>query len=95
MNKNLLYSLREVFLFFSKKEIFNNLDLNIHNGNLIALIGKNGVGKSTLMKIIAGLQDVDQGEVWKQPGLKVNYFSQHFELNEKNTIEQELIKKNY
>ena len=93
MNKNLLYSLREVFLFFSKKEIFNNLDLNIHNGNLIALIGKNGVGKSTLMKIIAGLQDVDQGEVWKQPGLKVNYFSQHFELNEKNTIEQELIKK--
>ena len=52
MVNNLIFSLREVDVRFGKKEIFNNLNLNIHQGDLIALIGKNGVGKTTLMNII-------------------------------------------
>ena len=46
-----------------EKEIFNNLDLNIHKENLIALIGKNGTGKSTLMRTIATLQKPDAGTI--------------------------------
>jgi ATP-binding cassette subfamily F protein uup len=44
------------------------------------------------MKIITDKQDLDHGKVWKQSGLRVNYFSQQFDLSEKNTIEQELTK---
>ncbi len=75
MSSSLIFSLREAYVSFGKKEIFNNLDVNIHQGNRIALIGKNGVGKSTLMRIISEKQDLDQGELWKQGGLKISYFS--------------------
>jgi len=92
MNNSLIFSLNEGSVSFGKKEIFNMLDINIHRGELVALIGKNGVGKSTLMKIITDKQDLDHGKVWKQSGLRVNYFSQQFDLSEKNTIEQELTK---
>ena len=92
MSSSLIFSLREAYVSFGKKEIFNNLDVNIHQGNRIALIGKNGVGKSTLMRIISEKQDLDQGELWKQGGLKISYFSQQSELIEKNNIEEELMK---
>ena len=54
MPSDLIFSLRDVDVRFGKKEIFNGLNLNIHRSDLIALVGKNGVGKTTLMKIIMG-----------------------------------------
>ena len=92
MANDLIFSVREASVSFGKKIIFDNFDVNIHRGNLIALIGKNGVGKSTLMKIITEEQDLDRGELWKQSGLRISYFSQQFNLNETNTIEEELMK---
>ena len=59
MPSDLIFSLREVEIKFGKKTIFQNLDLNLHKKDMIALVGKNGVGKSTLMKTINGEQDVD------------------------------------
>ena len=53
-------------------------------------VGKNGIGKTTLMKIIEGSQDLDNGEVWQYPGLNVSYFSQQLEVQDDNTIEKEL-----
>ena len=91
MASDLIFSVRETAVSFGKKVIFDNLDINIHKRDLIALIGKNGVGKSTLMRIICNQQDIDQGELWKQNGLRVNYFSQQFDLIENNTIEKELL----
>ena len=56
MSSSLIFSLREACISFGKKEIFKDLDVNVHRGDLIALIGKNGVGKSTLMRIISDKQ---------------------------------------
>ena len=92
MINDLILSTREVSVSFGKNTIFDKLDINIHRGDLIALIGKNGVGKSTLMKIITENQDLDHGELWKKSGLRVCYFSQQFSLNESKTIEEELLK---
>ena len=89
MINDLIFSVREASVSFGKKIIFDNLDVNIHRGNLIALIGKNGVGKSTLMRIITENQDLDHGELWKQSGLKISYFSQQF-----NLMKQIQLKKN-
>ena len=90
MINDLVLSAREVSVSFGKNIIFNKLDIKIHRGDLIALIGKNGVGKSTLMKIITENQDLDEGELWKQSGLRICYFSQQFSLNEEKTVEEEL-----
>ena len=91
MVSDLIFSLRETSVSFGKKIIFDNLDVNIHRKDLIALIGKNGVGKSTLMKIISDKQDLDQGEVWKLNNIRVSFFSQKFELEESYSIENELL----
>lgn len=92
MPSDLIFSLRDVDVRFGKKEIFKGLNLNIHRGNLIALVGKNGVGKTTLMKIIMGTQEIDNGELWNYPGLKVTYFTQHFELDFSKSVEKEMSK---
>jgi len=85
---DLLFSLRDVEIKFGKKVIFQDLNLNLHKGDMIALVGKNGVGKTTLMKTIYGDQDLDAGELWNYPGLKVGYFNQKFEKLDNKTIEE-------
>ena len=88
MASDLLFSLRDVEIKFGKKVIFQDLNLNLHKGDMIALVGKNGVGKTTLMKTIYGDQDLDAGELWNYPGLKVGYFNQKFEKLNNKTIEE-------
>ncbi|MDA1284064.1 MAG: ABC-F family ATP-binding cassette domain-containing protein [Proteobacteria bacterium] len=93
MSSSLIYSLREAYISYSKKEIFTDLTFNLQRGEFIALVGKNGVGKSTLMNVISGKQDIDQGEVWSPEGLQLSYFNQDFHfINEDQTIENELSK---
>ena len=92
MPSDLIFSLRDVDVRFGKKEIFRGLNLNIHRNDLIALAGKNGVGKTTLMKIIMGTQEVDNGELWSFPNLKISYFSQNFEINHNSSVEAEISK---
>ncbi len=88
MISDLLFSLRDVEIKFGKKIIFQDLNLNLHKGDMIALVGKNGVGKTTLMKTIYGDQDLDAGELWNYPNLKVGYFNQKFEKLNNKTIEE-------
>ncbi len=88
MASDLLFSLRDVEIKFGKKLIFQDLNLNLHKGDMIALVGKNGVGKTTLMKTIYGDQDLDAGELWNYPNLKVGYFNQKFEKLNNKTIEE-------
>ncbi len=90
MPSDLIFSLREVEIKFGKKTIFQNLDLNLHKNDMVALVGKNGVGKSTLMKTISGEQDVDNGIIWNFPNLKVSYFNQKFEKINNSTILESL-----
>ena len=56
MSHQLLLSIRDAMVIYKEKPVFENLDLNIHQGLRTALIGKNGAGKSTIMKIIYGIK---------------------------------------
>ena len=53
------------------------VDLSISAGDRVAVQGRNGVGKSTLVKLITGELEATEGEVWKHPRLKVSLLSQH------------------
>jgi ATP-binding cassette subfamily F protein 3 len=64
---------------YGDKKILTNVNLTIERGEKVALIGPNGVGKSTLIKILMGLLTPDAGEVFKDENLKVGYYSQEFE----------------
>lgn len=62
---------------FGEKKLFNNISFGIDQGQKIALVGINGTGKSTLMKIIMGLEVPDSGEVGVNQGIKVSYVHQN------------------
>ncbi len=64
---------------YGDKNILDKVNITIERGEKVALIGPNGVGKSTLIKILMGLLEPDSGEIIKDSYLKVGYFSQEFE----------------
>ena len=76
MASDLLFSLRDVEIKFGKKIIFQDLNLNLHKGDMIALVGKNGVGKSTLLRIINGTRSLDSGDFWLGPSISVGTLNQ-------------------
>ena len=51
-------------------------DLALHTGDRLALVGRNGAGKSSLMKLLAGQSDMDEGTLWIAPGGNIAYLPQ-------------------
>ena len=70
------------------KHILKDIYLSFFYGAKIGIIGNNGAGKSTVMKIIAGLDDAYQGEVVWSEGYTVGYLSQEPELDESKTVRE-------
>jgi len=71
-----LLSLKDVSLAFGGPAVLDKVSLSISKGMRAALTGRNGEGKSTLFKVIAGTLEPDTGEIVRAPGLKVIYVSQ-------------------
>ena len=71
-----LLSLKDVTLAFGGPPVLDGVSLSISKGMRAALTGRNGEGKSTLMKVIAGGLAPDGGEIVRAPGLKTVYVSQ-------------------
>ena len=71
-----LLSLKDVSLAFGGPPVLDRVSLSVSRGLRAALTGRNGEGKSTLMKVIAGIREADSGEIVRAPGLKVAYVGQ-------------------
>ena len=69
-------SLKDVSLAFGGPSVLDGVSLSVSKGLRAALTGRNGEGKSTLMKVIAGVLEPDSGEIVRAPGLKTVYVSQ-------------------
>lgn len=67
--------------------LFENVNMLIRRGEHVAIIGDNGTGKSTLLKIILGLTSIDEGSIKTANNLKIGYLSQHeFESDNDDTL---------
>ena len=71
-----LLSLKDVSLAFGGPPVLDRVSISVSRGLRAALTGRNGEGKSTLMKVIAGMREADSGEIVRAPGLKVAYVGQ-------------------
>ena len=86
MASQLIFSIKDAMVRFKETPVFKDLTLNIHQGKRVALIGKNGAGKSTIMNIISGVKTLDDGDKWIEPGITVGYLGQEFKFNENETV---------
>lgn len=68
------------------KPLFTNITFHISEGDKIALIARNGTGKSTLLKILAGKDNVDEGNVWVHKDVTVALFEQDPKFDESATV---------
>jgi ATP-binding cassette subfamily F protein uup len=71
-----LISLREVSIQYGGPAVLDAVSFSIEPGDRACITGRNGEGKSTLLKIVAGLVRPDSGEIIRQPGLRVAYLTQ-------------------
>lgn len=71
---------------FSEKQLLEDIDISIHLGDKIGLVGVNGSGKSTLLQIIAGAMEEDDGEILRSNELRTGYLPQNPEYDEKKTV---------
>ncbi len=77
-----LLTLENLTKSYTDRILFNKISLGMNEGEKIGVIGINGTGKSTLLKIIAGLEYPDEGNVAKGNNITITYLSQHPEFKE-------------
>lgn len=82
---------QELELHYGPQIILNKATLSIHEGDRIGLIGRNGAGKSSFLKIIAGVMPTDYGEVAKKKDLIIGFLSQEFTLIEEGSVYHNII----
>lgn len=81
-----ILNIEHVSKIFGEKVIFDDVSYGIHQGDKIGIIGINGTGKTTILKIIAGLEEPDEGQVIMQNGLRITYLPQNPEFSPNATI---------
>lgn len=81
-----IINIEHVSKIYGEKKIFDDVSYGIHDTDKIGIIGINGTGKSTLLKIIAGIEESDEGNVIKQNGLRITYLSQNPEFPKDATV---------
>lgn len=74
-----LVAARGVSVRFGRRTVLDRVDLAIHPGEIVTLVGLNGAGKSTLVRAILGIVRPDSGEVQRAPGLRIGYTPQHLQ----------------
>jgi ATP-binding cassette subfamily F protein uup len=81
-----LIQLNNISLTFGENSVFSNVNLVVNRADRIALVGRNGCGKSTLMKVLAGLLEADSGSRIMSPGTNLSYMEQDPDMRKFSTL---------
>ncbi|MFI0474566.1 ATP-binding cassette domain-containing protein [Halomonas sp. HMF6819] len=81
-----LLRLEQLQLAYGTQTLLDRAELTVEKGERLALVGRNGTGKSTLLKLVAGDIQADDGTVWRAPGLKVGVLAQELPESSGMTI---------
>ncbi|MCL1123728.1 ABC transporter ATP-binding protein [Shewanella surugensis] len=98
---NAIVSLKNISHFYQKNQVLNDINLQVHTGEVLGLLGHNGAGKTTMMKLILGIINASKGEVevfGQNPSLKtaistrrkIGYLPENVKLYEQLTAKQVL-----
>jgi ABC transport system ATP-binding/permease protein len=82
----LLFRLNNLSLAFGDQPLLDQVTLTIHKGERIGILGQNGAGKSTFMKVLLGQIQADSGELWRADSIKVAYLDQNLPDRDDQTL---------
>jgi len=82
----MILTLNKISKSYGEKILLNNIDLFIKRDDKIGVVGVNGTGKSTLLKIVSQLEESDRGEIIKRPGDRICYLSQNPTFQNDTTV---------
>lgn len=82
---------KDLEVHFGEQIILNKASLSIHEKDRIGLVGRNGAGKSTFLKIISGTLPYDSGEIAKRRDLVIGFLSQEFTLDEEGNVHSNIL----
>ncbi|SHH12546.1 ABC-F family ATP-binding cassette domain-containing protein [Clostridium grantii] len=89
-----LLSIENICKSYSEKILLNEVSLGIEEGDKIGVIGVNGTGKSTFLKIIAGVEEEDAGRILKGNNVRIEYLSQNPYMDSNATVLEQIFKGN-
>ncbi|VAW18073.1 Bis-ABC ATPase Uup [hydrothermal vent metagenome] len=81
-----LLTLQDIHLTFGSTPLLEGIDLTVNEGERLCLVGRNGSGKSTILKVAAGLIQADDGTRFLKPGTTVRYLPQEPDLQGHDTV---------
>lgn len=81
-----ILSLENITHSYTERKLFDKASFYLHEGEKVGIIGINGTGKSTLLKIMAGLEIPDEGQVIKAANMMIHYLPQNPIFNEEDTV---------
>ncbi len=82
---------KELEVHYGEQVVLDKASLSIHEGDRIGLVGRNGAGKSTFLKILSGWMQPDRGELAKRKELEVGFLSQEFTLNDIKSVRENIL----
>ncbi len=85
-----LLSANDLALAYGYQTLLKSVTLTVAAGEKVGLVGRNGSGKTSLLKILSGQVRPDEGEVTSRKGLRIGYLPQEFELDDSKTVEENI-----
>ena len=87
----IILSCKDICKSYGIRDVLKDITFSINEGDKVGIIGANGEGKSTLFKIITGDMDYDEGEIFKNKGLRVGYLDQYSVNGSEKSIWEETL----
>ena len=81
-----ILNIEHISKIYGEKTIFEDASFGIHEGDKIGIIGINGTGKTTLLRMVAGIEEPDAGQIVRQNGLRIAYLPQNPEFPQDETV---------
>ncbi|MGO1469662.1 MAG: ABC-F family ATP-binding cassette domain-containing protein [Tissierella sp.] len=88
----ILLNIEEVSKAYTDRVLMEDVSFSIHEGDKIGLIGVNGTGKTTLLKLISGLEEPSSGRIIRSRDINIEYMAQNIEFDPNSTILDEVFK---
>ena len=82
----MLLSAEQLSINFGSRQLLQNVNFYLNEGDKTGIIGINGTGKSTFLKVLAGIVEPDEGKITRNPNVQVSYLSQNPQMDDEATV---------